>query len=139
MGGASGLPQGSAQSAMGRRAAGAAGTLLAVEILGSLLMWGPVPLAWLWVGARAYDVSGSIVLDGSVVLSGFLATWIVVMGGLSRVDGAWVVLRRRAGHEQPQGALIQVVIASAALGILLFLLWFYVFERAFVIPFLGSQ
>jgi hypothetical protein len=107
-----------------------------VEILGSLLMWAPAPLAWIWVGSQVYIATGSLVLDGGVVLLGFLGTWVLVMKALARVDGLWVALRRRAGHDQPQGALVQVVVVSATLGLMLFLLWYYVIGKAYVIPFM---
>ena len=37
-----------------RLAANAASVVvLAVEAIGSLMMWAPIPLVWFWVGARA--------------------------------------------------------------------------------------
>ena len=113
--------------------------VLAVQAIGSLLMWGPMPLAWLWVGGRAYDVTGSLAADLGVALLGFLVTAIVTMWALTRLDTVWIALRRRAGHDQADGALSQVVIVSATLGILLFLVWFYVLSDAFIIPFMPSQ
>ena len=54
-------------------------------------------------------------------------------------DVAWVALRRRAGHDQREGALTQVVVVSATIGIAGFLLWYYVLEQAYVIPFMPSR
>jgi hypothetical protein len=71
-----------------------------------------------------------------VVLSGFLATTILVMAALTRLDRAWVAMRRRAGHDQLEGTLTRVVVISATLGILAFLLWYYVFAKAFILPFM---
>lgn len=123
-------------TAVRRRANAASTALLAVEIIGSLLMWAPMPLAWFWVGARVYDATGSIAADCGVTLLGFAATVIPSMMALTHIDSVWVTLRRRAGRDQAEGALTQVVVVSATLGLLLFLLWFYVFGRAFVIPFM---
>src|SRR5439155_9134854 len=62
----------------GRRAAKAASAgVLAVEAIGSLLMWAPIPLAWLWVGSRVYNATGSLAADGGVAILGFLATTFV--------------------------------------------------------------
>ena len=113
--------------------------MLALEAAGSISMWAPIPLGWMWVGAQAYDATGSLLADGTVALLGFLATALLVMRGLVRLDGIWVDLRRRAGHEQAGGALTQVVVASATAGILAFLLWYYVLERAFIIPFMPTH
>jgi hypothetical protein len=123
-----------------RLAANAAcAAVLAVETIGSLLMWAPIPLAWIWVGARAYDVTGSLVAGGGVALVGFAATVTLAMAALARLDRVWVALRRRAGHDQAEGALTQVVVVSATLGLLLFLVWYYVLTNAFVIPFMPSR
>jgi hypothetical protein len=102
-------------------------------------MWAPIPIAWFWVGSRVYNATGSILADGMVALAGFLATAVIAMALLLRVDQAWIVLRRRSGYDQREGALTQVVIAAATVGILAFLLWYYVLERAFVIPFMPTH
>ncbi len=115
----------------------ACAALLAFEVIGSLSMWGPIPLAWFWVGARVYDATGSIAADGGTILVGFVATVIPLMAALVRIDRVWVRLRRRAGHDQTEGALNQVVVVSARFGILLFLVWFYILSNAFIIPYMG--
>lgn len=123
-----------------RRVANAAcAAVLALEAIGSLSMWVPLPLAWLWVGGRVYAGTSSLAADCGVAFVGFVATTSLAMAALGRLDRVWVVLRRRAGHDQGEGALTQVVVVSATLGILLFLLWFYVLSKnAFVIPFMGQ-
>src|SRR4051794_25587447 len=127
----------SAQPAPAVRAASmACVAVLAVEVIGSLAMWAPIPLAWLWIGAQVVGLTGSILAGASLALLGFVATIVIVMKALARVDVLWVALRRRSGHDQRQGALTQVVVVSATLGLLLFLLWFYVLQQAFVLPFM---
>jgi hypothetical protein len=130
----------SAHNALDRRAGYAASAaVLALQTVGSLLMWGPIPLAWLWVGGRAYAVTGSLAADLGVALLGFVATAALTMSALARLDVLWIGLRRRAGHDQADGALTRVVVGSATLGILLFLLWFYVLSDAYIIPFMPAQ
>src|SRR3954471_5349236 len=113
--------------------------LLAVEAIGSLLMWAPIPLAWIWVAARAYDATQSMAAFGAVALVGVGGTASLLVIALARVDGVWVSLRRRAGHEQEQGVLSSVVVASATLALAAFLVWFYVIGGAFVIPFMPTK
>lgn len=123
-----------------RHAANAASAaVVAVEAIGSLAMWAPIPIAWMWVGARVYDATGSLAADGGIALLGFMMTTALAMAALNRLDTVWVALRRRAGHNQVEGALTRVVVVSATLGILAFLLWFYVLSKAFLIPFMPSQ
>lgn len=121
------------------RAAGAAAwVVLALEVMGSLLMWAPIPVAWVWVGARVYDVSNSFVAGACAWFAGFLATLWLVAAALTRLDRAWIELRRRAGHERAGGALTNVVVVSATIALAAFFLWFYVIGKAFVIPFMPS-
>jgi hypothetical protein len=117
----------------------ASAALLALEVIGTLLMWAPIPVAWMWIGARVYDATGSLMADLAVVLLGFLATVSLGMSALNRIDERWVALRRRAGHDQAEGALTRVVVVSATLGLLAFWVWFHIIEEAFVIPFMPTQ
>ena len=117
----------------------ACAAVLAVEVLGSFLMWVPIPVAWMWIGAQVYGGVGSLVLGGAVALLGFLATNILVMKGLARIDATWVSLRRRAGHRQRTGALTQVVVISATIGLLAFFVWYYLLSKAFILPFMPSH
>ena len=122
-----------------RPAEAAAVGVLALEVVGSLLMWAPLPLAWIWIGGQVFDATGSLAADGAVAFLGFCASAWLAMMGLNRIDATWISLRRRAGHDQRQGALTRVVIASATLGLAAFLLWYYVIEQAFVLPFMPNQ
>jgi hypothetical protein len=128
-----------APGAGGRGAAVASLALLAVEAVGTVLMWAPIPLAWLWIGGRVYSLTGSLGLDLAVAFFGSVATILLTMMALNRVDRAWVALRRRAGHDQKHGALAQVAIVSGTFGLVAFLLWYYLFTRAFVMPFMPSS
>jgi hypothetical protein len=113
--------------------------MLAVEALGSLAMWAVVPLAWLWVGGRVYALTGSLGLDMLVAFAGFVATLVLVVRMLRRVDAGWITLRRRAGYDQKEGALTQIVTVSATLAFVLFLAWYYLISHAYIIPFMPSN
>jgi hypothetical protein len=58
---------------------------------------------------------------------------------LRRLDEGWIALRRRAGHEQKEGALTQVVTVSATFALILFLAWYYLLAKAYIIPFMPSH
>lgn len=102
-------------------------------------MLAPIPLAWLWVGGRVFAATSSLGADITVAFLGFVATTFLAITALHRIDRGWVALRRRAGHDQAQGALAQVMVVSLTLGIVVFLLWFYVIQRAYLIPFMPSR
>jgi hypothetical protein len=120
-----GADQGAAQDST----AAICALLLALEALGSLVMWAGIPLAWLWIGGRAYSATGSLGLDLGIAFLGFVLTLFLVLSGL----------RRRAGYEQKEGALSQVVTVSATLALVLFTAWYYLFSHAYVIPFMPSN
>lgn len=103
-----------------------AGALLAAITLISLLCWGPIPLACLWLGSRADYLAGSVAI-GLVV--SFVALFALLFGALSilrRLDSAWILARRAAGHDQRTGALARIFAVTAAIGAVAFAVWFFV-------------
>ena len=100
--------------------------LLAVEIVISLLFWGPIPAGALWLASRVQYWGGNV---GVAILVGFVAMLAVLMGGLmvlKRVDRAWILVRRAAGIDQRQGAMGRVFAVTAVLGAAIFAFWFLV-------------
>jgi hypothetical protein len=92
----------------------------------SLLCWGPIPLACLWIGSQANYLSGSVSLG---ILVSFIGLFGLLFGALSllrRLDQAWILVRRAAGHDQRTGALGRIFGATAVICALGFALWFLV-------------
>jgi len=103
-----------------------AGVLLSAMTFLSLLCWGPIPLASLWVGSQVDYLSGSVSLG---ILVAFIALFALLFGTLSilrRLDQAWILVRRAAGHDQRSGALGRIFAATAAICALAFAFWFVV-------------
>ncbi len=103
-----------------------AGLLLAGLIILSLLCWGPIPLACLWLGSEANYLTGSVSLG---ILVSFIALFVLLFGTLSilrRMDQAWILVRRAAGHDQRSGALGRVFAITAVVCASIFALWFLV-------------
>jgi hypothetical protein len=100
--------------------------LLGLEVLVSLLFWGPVPVGALWLASRIQFWTGSVSLG---ILVGFLALIAVLLGGLmvlKRIDHAWVLVRRAAGIDQRQGAMGRVFGITAAVCAAAFSFWFII-------------
>jgi hypothetical protein len=100
--------------------------LFAAIVLFSLLCWGPIPLACLWIGSRVDYLTGSVSLG---ILLAFVGLFVLLFGTLAilrRLDAAWILVRRAAGHDQRTGALGRVFAVTAAICASLFLLWFLV-------------
>src|SRR5271163_3754182 len=103
-----------------------AGTLLAGMIFLSLLCWGPIPLACLWIGSQINYLTGSVSFG---ILLSFVGLFSLLFGALSvlkRMDHAWILVRRAAGHDQRTGALGRVFAVTVTICALAFLLWFLV-------------
>ena len=105
----------------------AAGVLV-LESLVCLTLWGPQPVAWLWVGSQIDYHAGSITLALVVTFLGMLGTLMLTLGIATRLDRVWRILRRAAGHEQQEGILPRIFAVTAIIALVLFSLWFWIIE-----------
>jgi len=103
-----------------------ANLLLAAITFVSLLCWGPIPLACLWLGSEADYLSGSVSLGILVAFVGLFALLFGALSVLRRLDNAWILVRRAAGHDQRGGAMGRVFAVTAAVCAIVFALWFIV-------------
>jgi hypothetical protein len=103
-----------------------AGLMIAAMVFLSLLCWGPIPIACLWVGSQMDYLSGSV---GIGILVSFAALFVLLFGTLTllkRLDQAWILVRRAAGHDQRTGVLGRVFGTTAVICGLGFAFWFVV-------------
>jgi hypothetical protein len=105
-----------------------AAAVLVLEALVCLTLWGPQPVAWLWVGSQVDYHAGSITLALAVTFLGMLATLMITLGIATRMDRVWRILRRAAGHEQREGMLPRIFAVTAIVALVLFSLWFVLIE-----------
>jgi hypothetical protein len=103
-----------------------AGILLASMIVLSLLCWGPIPLACLWIGSQINYLSGSVSLGIFVSFAGLFALLFGTLAVCRRLDQAWILVRRAAGHDQRTGALGRIFAITVTVCAFAFLLWFLV-------------
>lgn len=104
--------------------------LLALMVLVNLSFWGPLPLACLWIGGHAQYVTDSIGF-------GLLAAFGTLIGGLllglmalKRLDLAWILVRRAAGHDQREGLIGRIFMICCMIGVPIFGVWFTFFSGA---------
>jgi hypothetical protein len=102
--------------------------LLALELLLCLSLFGPQPLAWLWVGSQVDYLTGYVTAGISVVMLGCLASLMLTMAAAKRVDHAWRLVRRAAGHRQERGALERIFATSVGVAAVVFTVWFLLIE-----------
>jgi hypothetical protein len=100
--------------------------ILAGMVFISLLCWGPIPIACLWIGSEVDYLTNSV---GFGILIAFVALFAFLFGALAvlrRLDNAWILVRRAAGFDQRTGALGRVFATTAAICAILFTVWFVI-------------
>jgi hypothetical protein len=115
-----------------------AGVLLAAIAAICVLCWGPIPLACLWIGSQIDYLTGSVSLG---ILVAFIGLFVLLFGALSllrRLDQAWILVRRAAGHDQRTGILGRVFAATAVVCAAVFVVWFVVIHGPGSVTFSGG-
>jgi hypothetical protein len=102
--------------------------LLAVELVLCLSLFGPQPLAWFWVGSQVDYLTGYVTAGIGTIMIGCLASLMLTMALAKRVDHAWKLVRRAAGHRQDRGALERIFATSVGVALVLFTIWFFVIQ-----------
>jgi hypothetical protein len=102
--------------------------VLGLLVLVCLTLWGPQPVAWLWIGSQVDYWSGSVTLGIAVAFAGMIATLMLTLAVAHRLDHLWRLLRRAAGYEQRDGVLVPIFATTAVIAGLAFLVWFVVLE-----------
>jgi len=105
-----------------------ANLLLALEILVVFSCWGPQPVAWLWVGSQVSYLVDSVFLGIIVAFAGLLASVMLTLWVTVRMDGAWRVVRRAAGHDQKEGVLGRIFMWTSVVCGTAFLVWLLLIE-----------
>jgi hypothetical protein len=98
--------------------------IAAVMVLVAISFWGPIPGAWLWIGAQLKYHTGSVSLGIAVAFLGMLLTLMAGLALLTRLDAFWILVRRAAGHDQKKGIIGPVFAVAAVIGTTIFLIWF---------------
>ncbi|MBN1528420.1 MAG: hypothetical protein JW895_05130 [Thermoleophilaceae bacterium] len=111
-----------------RRDAALAHALLAVELILCLSLFGPQPAAWLWIGSQVEYLTGYVTAGISTIMLGCLASLMLTMAAAKRVDHAWKIVRRAAGHRQERGALERIFAASVGVALVAFGIWFLLIQ-----------
>jgi hypothetical protein len=112
-----------------RRADGAlAAAVLALETLLCLSLWGPQPVGWLWIGSQVDYRTGMVTLGIVSAFAGMIASLMLTLALAARLDHAWRLLRRAAGHDQRSGMLARLFTVTTIVAALAFGVWFLLIE-----------
>ena len=105
-----------------------AGAILALETLLCLSLLGPQPLGWLWIGSQVEYLTGAVTAGISTIMVGCLTSLMLTMAVAKRLDHAWKLVRRAAGHRQERGALEVIFASSVGVALVCFSVWFFILE-----------
>jgi heme/copper-type cytochrome/quinol oxidase subunit 2 len=109
--------------------------LLAIMFLGSLVLWVGVPLAWLWVGSQVEGATQSLGAALAVAILGVAVSIVVLVPLLGWLNKLHEELRVARGFESHgQTALEAVMAVSAAVAVVGFVVWFFVFSGSSPVP-----
>jgi len=111
-----------------RRDARLANLVLLAEILVCLTVWGPQPIAWLWVGSQIDYLLDSVSAGIAIAFLGMILSLMGTLALASRLDYVWRILRRAAGIDQKEGVLARIFMVSAIVALLAFGVWFLLIE-----------
>jgi hypothetical protein len=114
--------------------------MLAIMFVGSLVLWIGLPLGCLYVGSRVQDATNSL----GVALLAMAAALIVgifaivpVLGALNRKH---IEIRAARGLDTyGQAPLEGVLVVSATIALVGFVVWFFLFSGSAPIPVLNGQ
>lgn len=110
------------------RVSSSALVLLAMVVVGSVVLWAGVPLLWLWIASQLHYLSGSLgaALAGS--LAGAVLTIALVLRVLGWLDRTHEHLREARGLPSRGPVMLEaIVVVSAFLAVIAFLVWFFAF------------
>ena len=100
-------------------------SILALMMGVAVLFWGPIPMAWLWVGAQVQYRTDEVSIAILVAFVGMLLTLMLGLVALRRLDHLWILVRRAAGHDQRTGMIGPVFAVAAVIGTTLFCIWLF--------------
>ena len=117
------------------RAGSSAVLLLAMMFVGSLVLWVGVPLAWLYIGSQIQAATDSIGTAIGVMMLGVLVSIAVLVPFLAWLNRKHIEMREARGLESHgQTALEAVLVVSAAVALVGFSAWFFLFSGSSPIP-----
>lgn len=109
--------------------------VLLIMLMGSLVMWIGAPLLWLWLGSQIQGATESLGAAVGSAFFGAVATIVLVAGVLGKLSDVYRANQRARGRNDPgHGVLEAVLVTSAAIALVAFLLWFFLFAGAEPLP-----
>lgn len=109
--------------------------MLATMFAGALALWIGVPLLWLYIGSRVQEATNSVGAAMGLMLLGSVATILLAVPLLARLNEAYEHVREARGLENHgQVPLEMVLVVSATIAVVGFTVWFFFFAGTSPVP-----
>jgi hypothetical protein len=106
-----------------------------IMVMGSLVLWVGAPLLWLWLGSQIEGSTSSIGAAIGVAFLGAVLTIVLVAGVLSKLSNVYRANRRARGLGDPGHFVLEVVLViSAGIALVAFVVWFFFLAGAEPLP-----
>ena len=114
-----------------------AGAVLVVLIMfvGSLVLWVGTPLLWLWVGSQIQGQTESLGAAIGAMFIGVVVTIAALSSVLVWLSNVYRANRRARGMDDPGHLVLEgVLVVSAGITLVGFVVWFFLFAGASPVP-----
>jgi MFS family permease len=114
---------------------GESAAMLAAMFAGALGLWIGVPLLWLYIGSKVQESTHSVGAALGLMLFGAIGTILLLVPVLGRLNDAYEHVREHRGLENyGQAPLEAVLVLSAVIALVLFVIWFFLFTDSAPLP-----
>ena len=109
--------------------------VILIMFLGSLVLWVGTPLLWLWVGSQIQGATESLGTALGAMFIGVVLTVTVVAGVLAKLSDVYRRNCLNRGANDPGHVVLEaVLVVSAGLTLIVFVIWFFFFAGASPVP-----
>src|SRR5437588_10679072 len=106
-----------------------------IMVMGSLVLWVGAPLLWLWIGSQIEGATSSIGTSIGAAFLGAVLTIVLVAAVLSKLSNIYRANRRARGLDDPGHFVLEVVlVVSAGVALVAFVIWFFFLAGAEPLP-----
>jgi hypothetical protein len=109
--------------------------VMLIMVIGSFVMWCGTPLLWLWVGGQVEGATTSLGTALGVSFIGAVITISLIASLLSRLSNFYRANRLARGLRDPGHVVLEgVLVVSASITLVAFVIWFFLFAGASPAP-----
>jgi hypothetical protein len=106
-----------------------------IMFIGSLGLWVGTPLLWLWVGSQIQGATESIGTAIAAMFVGVVLQVMVLGSVLAKLSDVYRANCLARGQSDPGHVVLEgVLVVSAGLTIIVFVIWFFIFAGASPVP-----